>query len=439
LSVGVVKNFVAAYEREFDFYQAAARLCSQRCESLLAGRGVRAIVTHRAKRSAKLLTKLLQRDVKHDYQDSQQIRDDIADLAGVRIALYFPGDRIRVARLIQDNFAVIQTKNFPEPGKKREGKRFEGYYADHYRVSILDTSLDETQKAYAAARIEIQVGSVLMHAWAEVEHDLVYKPESGRLSEEEHAILDELNGMVLTGEIALERLQRAVERRLTEADVQFDNQYELAAFLYKWIRHFSLNSEPPMGRVDILLELLRKADLNDAAKLRDVLASLGPSVDGQTVSDQIVDAVLEKLPELYQTYVSLQTELALPVAYDQSSSSIRARTVAIGSFLSSWIVLERTFSIIAGKMSSPGIASRIIAINFLSSVAQKLKLSREAVNTLSRARTVRNQLVHGIEIPNAAYLDEATSELQTVLAEISSHPDPAVRAAYEEASRPLQH
>ena len=48
-----------------------------------------------------------------------------------------------------------------------------------------------------------------MHAWSEVEHDLVYKPLNGTLSEEELAILDELNGLVLAGEIALERLHIA--------------------------------------------------------------------------------------------------------------------------------------------------------------------------------------------------------------------------------------
>ena len=44
-----------------------------------------------------------------------------------------------------------------------------------------------------------------MHAWSEVEHDLIYKPLQGTLSKEELAILDELNGLVLAGEIALER------------------------------------------------------------------------------------------------------------------------------------------------------------------------------------------------------------------------------------------
>ena len=53
-----------------------------------------------------------------------------------------------------------------------------------------EESLDRSQKKYTTARIEIQVASVLMHAWSEVEHDLVYKPLQGTLSDEELAILD---------------------------------------------------------------------------------------------------------------------------------------------------------------------------------------------------------------------------------------------------------
>jgi len=56
-----------------------------------------------------------------------------------------------------------------------------------------------------------------MLAWAEVEHDLVYKPTQGELSEDEYAILDELNTMVLAGEVMLERLQSAGAARRLEA------------------------------------------------------------------------------------------------------------------------------------------------------------------------------------------------------------------------------
>ena len=92
--------------------------------------------------------------------------------------------------------------------------------------------MSEAQRRYAEASIEIQVASVLVHAWAEVEHDLVYKPLSGTLSEDEYAILDELNGLVLAGEISLERLQRAAKQRLSNVGERFNNHYELADYIY---------------------------------------------------------------------------------------------------------------------------------------------------------------------------------------------------------------
>lgn len=136
--------------------------------------------------------------------------EDIVDLSGVRVALYFPAEREEVGRIIKSLFVpVVEPKEFPTPGQPTYEKRFSGYWATHYRVRLPEILLNESQKRYAEARIEIQVASVLMHVWSEVEHDLVYKPLQGQLSEEEYAILDELNGLALAGEVALERLPRA--------------------------------------------------------------------------------------------------------------------------------------------------------------------------------------------------------------------------------------
>ena len=61
-----------------------------------------------------------------------------------------------------------------------------------------------------------------MHASSEVEHDLVYRPFEGTHSDEEYAILDELNGLVIAGEIALLRLQKAGEARVTGSERQLE-------------------------------------------------------------------------------------------------------------------------------------------------------------------------------------------------------------------------
>jgi hypothetical protein len=101
---------------------------------------------------------------------------------------------------------------------------------------------------------------------------LVYKPFTGQLSIEEHAILDELNGLVLAGEIALERLQNAVKRRVASENKTFKNHYDLAAFIYDNLSNS--DNEPVMGRVDVLFRFLQLSKLSKSTYFRKYLTNL---------------------------------------------------------------------------------------------------------------------------------------------------------------------
>lgn len=57
----LIDDFMARYEREYDYYQEAARLCWQRCEAGLRQEGIRAIVTFRVKNPSRLKEKLEKR------------------------------------------------------------------------------------------------------------------------------------------------------------------------------------------------------------------------------------------------------------------------------------------------------------------------------------------------------------------------------------------
>lgn len=262
----LIAQFVSRYRKEYDFYEQACRMAAQVLDSNLQSAGVRAIVTSRAKNPTRLETKVKQRAMKKAYASVDEIYEDIVDLSGVRVALYFPAEREEVGRIIKSIFVpVVEPKEFPTPGQPTYKKRFSGYWATHYRVRLPETLLNESQKRYAEARIEIQVASVLMHAWSEVEHDLVYKPLQGQLSEDEYAILDELNGLVLAGEIALERLQRAGDLRVSAHDREYTNHYDLASSLVEMAREklAGLNiHDAVIGRVDLLFHLLREVGLN---------------------------------------------------------------------------------------------------------------------------------------------------------------------------------
>jgi ppGpp synthetase/RelA/SpoT-type nucleotidyltranferase len=274
-----VAQFMKRYELMYDYYRVVAGIAEERCRYLLDQPGIQAIITSRAKRGTSLHQKLLKQQERNGraYASDAEILRDTVDLAGVRIALYFPWDVGRVASLISSNFRLSNlveepVKQFPReqrpPERSGHMVRFDGYRATHFRVHLRDEDFPEDQREdrqrYTQALIEIQVASVLMHAWAEVEHDLVYKPTTGELSIDESAILDEINGLVIAGEIALEGLQRARDRRLERKDTQFRSHYELAAYLYDRVRASIPEGtpEPLMGRADILLRFLQLAGLD---------------------------------------------------------------------------------------------------------------------------------------------------------------------------------
>ena len=97
----------------------------------------------------------------------------ITDLAGVRIITYLPNAVEDINRLISDEFEVVERS---DKGKVLiEEERF-GYQSVHYLVHLRTerARLAEYER-YTKSVAEVQVRTILQHAWAEIEHDIQYK------------------------------------------------------------------------------------------------------------------------------------------------------------------------------------------------------------------------------------------------------------------------
>jgi ppGpp synthetase/RelA/SpoT-type nucleotidyltranferase len=226
----VIEAFLKNYKHEVDFYDEVAHLVQDKLDQALQDAGIKAVVSSRAKTPDRLRKKLYKRNQKRNYKTFRDIDDDIIDLAGCRVALYMPADRDAVGKLIEKLFVPVRPpKSFPEASKPEEGDTL-GYTATHYLVRLRPETLRKKELRYADTQIEIQVASVLMHAWAEVTHDLLYKPEKGELTPEEKAALSNLNRLVQEGERELEKLQFAIEGR-TDTSLRFEIAAALATSL----------------------------------------------------------------------------------------------------------------------------------------------------------------------------------------------------------------
>jgi putative GTP pyrophosphokinase len=99
---------------------------------------------------------------------------DITDICGARVITYLEGDVRRVSEIIEHEFE-IDRKNSIDKSTPVDPDRF-GYRSVHYVVSHRRDRVKLSEYSrFANLKIEIQVRSILQHAWAEIEHDLGYK------------------------------------------------------------------------------------------------------------------------------------------------------------------------------------------------------------------------------------------------------------------------
>lgn len=418
--MGLIDDFLLRYRREYDFYDQAARLAAQMIEGRLQAAGIRSIVTSRAKSVTRLAPKVAARAVRKNYSTISDIYDDIVDLAGVRVALYFPGQRGQVDAILRELFALNElSKEFPGNSSPKYEKRFSGYWATHYRVYLRDALLSEAQKRYSEARIEVQVASVLMHAWSEVEHDLVYKPMQGTLSPEEYAILDELNGLVIAGEIALERLQRAGEQRVAVGSRPFGNHYELAAHLLSTVGGIVGGpiSDVGMGRIDLLFELLGRLGLRTPDQLARYISVLHSDTEKRPIAEQIVDQLLAEDAARYAVYEELRSRSpeagagSRDAGKDDGPSDLHK---AVGALVSAWGEFEHA---VLSKL--PREALRHGPLIPIPQVLANMGLIDSDTKTrLEPIRRLRNMVVHGKAPESLAELREAHQALRQITAQI---------------------
>jgi ppGpp synthetase/RelA/SpoT-type nucleotidyltranferase len=112
-----------------------------------------------------------------DIGRGQPPLDSITDLLGLRIITYFRDEVDQVARLIEREF-VVDYENSTDKRATLDPDRF-GYLSQHYVVQLSPTriALPEYQR-YGGIKFELQIRSILQHAWAEIERDFGYKSEA---------------------------------------------------------------------------------------------------------------------------------------------------------------------------------------------------------------------------------------------------------------------
>lgn len=171
--MGTADAILREFDEQRDRYGSFLTVLTGLLEQTLAARGVRAhAVTGRLKSRESLADKLAKPDAGYETLA------DLTDIAATRIITNFASDVDVACKAVEDGF-TIDRDNSMDKRALLDPDRF-GYLSVHYIVSLTDRHLEYGARgAFRGLRAEVQVRSILQHAWAENEHDLGYKSRTG--------------------------------------------------------------------------------------------------------------------------------------------------------------------------------------------------------------------------------------------------------------------
>lgn len=106
-------------------------------------------------------------------------QNQLTDISGIRIIVYFEHDVEAVSKIIENSFRVDMENSLNRDNVLSTNEV--GYRSVHYVCDLGNDRIKLPEfSAFANLRFEFQVRTVLQHAWAELAHDRNYK-FAGRL------------------------------------------------------------------------------------------------------------------------------------------------------------------------------------------------------------------------------------------------------------------
>ncbi len=153
----------------------------------------------------------------------------ITDIIGIRIICAFLQDLKQVEKILQTSFSVYEVER---KGSERTFREF-GYESTHILLAV-PNDLAQNLVLPSGLIFEIQVRTILQDAWAEVEHELVYKSEFSPFDLPLKRKLASINASLSLADIIFQeirdyqnRLNRELEKRRDSFYQQADNESDI--------------------------------------------------------------------------------------------------------------------------------------------------------------------------------------------------------------------
>ncbi|MCP1386687.1 GTP pyrophosphokinase family protein [Corynebacterium sp. TA-R-1] len=200
--------------------------------------------------------------------------NDIRDIIGARVTVLHSTEIPAVQRLLADQFDVLRSVDKAEETRIAGGF---GYGSHHLVLRVTDKS--EGLELYAGTVFEMQLRTVLQHAWAEFEHDIRYKRSGGSLDPRVDRAFTLAAGLIELADQQFDQIADITAPAPKEPEPQLAatagaGDAELTPETLPGILTLLLGSHYPLSRANdyrFLMELLRTHGIERVAQLRDLL------------------------------------------------------------------------------------------------------------------------------------------------------------------------
>jgi putative GTP pyrophosphokinase len=188
----------ALYEEQLPALETALQSLVQKMQQLLEQNGYSATIKFRVKRFEAYFEKL--RRAKLD--SNTRAAKPIGDLLALRIICPFLEDIEAIERLIATSFEVVETERKSEQHSFREF----GYDSVHLAIRP-NRKTFKIPLPGVRNSCEIQLRTILQDAWAEVEHELVYKSDISLPKESIRRKLAALNASLTLSDLIFQEIR----------------------------------------------------------------------------------------------------------------------------------------------------------------------------------------------------------------------------------------
>ena len=223
---------------------------------------------------------------------------DITDLVGIRIITYLESEVDNVAELIEKEF----TKDPENSIDKRILKADQfGYRSLHIVVELNKSRSALTEyESYKGLKCEIQIRSILQHAWAEIEHDLGYKGKSA-IPTSHARTFNRISALLETADNEFDRLKKELEQYEEEVPMLIQQNSQAVSIDQASVKYF-VQMNPNMIKARNIIQEITNANFTASSDYSSMLNRL-ELFNIETIKD--LENILEENKEVFYSFIRM--------------------------------------------------------------------------------------------------------------------------------------